>query len=328
MPHRASVYALDAWLLPPVVWGGFELQRSFGKSAAPDARLGESWEVSCVPGRESTIRGTKTTLSSEFAADAAHFLGTRPAPSGTFPLLVKLLSTSASLSVQVHPSDEQARRLEGVPIGKQEAWVVLAAGPSSEVLAGLRPGATASQLFEAALSGDGGRVRDLLVSHSVVPGDVVVVPPGCVHAPGADLVLYEVQQPVDLTYRIFDWGRAGLDGKPRPLQVEKARQVLNAAARARIKRQPAAQSPTSRREARERIIAAGPFVVERWSVTGSGRYPVSDVLLCTCVDGRGTVSARDDRAALTRGSSCVVPAAAGEVAIEGEGFELLVATRP
>jgi mannose-6-phosphate isomerase len=322
-----GVYPLDPWIPPPVIWGGSELQRAYGKNAPADARLGESWEVSCVADRESRIRGTDVTLASAFAADPGHFLGDDRGGSASFPLLVKLLATSAFLSVQVHPNDEQAARLEGSSNGKHEAWVVLHAVASAEVLAGLRPGATAEDLFEAAISGSGNRVRDLLLSHKVSEGDVVEVPPGCVHATGPGLVLYEVQQPVDLTYRIFDWGRTGLDGKPRPLHVDKARQVVDPAARPGIGRGRAERQAGDGSFKRLTLIASRPFAIERWNVTGHHRMPTADLLLVTCVDGRGTLVVGDDAIPLDRGQSCVVPAMTPEVAIDGSGLDLLVAAR-
>jgi mannose-6-phosphate isomerase len=321
-----SIYALEPWLLPPVVWGGTELQRRFGKKAAPEVRLGESWEVSCVPGRPSTIAGTSETLADAFTAHREHFVGPGADPEAPFPLLVKLLATAAPLSVQVHPDDAQARRLESGSVGKHEAWVVLAAGPRAEVRAGLRAGKSASDLFGAAAAGDASTVRDLLAAHHVVEGDVVEIPPGCVHAPGPDLVLYEVQQPADLTYRVFDWGRVGLDGRPRELHVEKARQVLDASARPVVTRAGAGRDDGDVPFTRTRLVATRPFVVERWSVSGAANVPTGRLLILTCTNGRGAIDAGGERVTLARGSSCVVPAAVLAVDLSGQDCAILVAT--
>jgi mannose-6-phosphate isomerase len=318
------LHALDPWILPPVVWGGGALQGSFGKPGAPGDKLGETWEVSCIPGRESRVAGSARTLAGEFDSDPARFLGPNAEAGSIFPLLVKLLATSAYLSVQVHPSDDQARRLEGARCGKHEAWVVLDAGPSSEVVAGLKRGSTASQLFEAAATGDPDRVRDHLASHAVRPGDVIEIPPGCVHAPGPGLVLYEVQQPIDLTYRIFDWGRLGLDGKPRTLHLERARQVLNAAARPLIRRAGSA-SAASGPLVRTRLVAARSFTLERWAASAASTTPVRQMLAITCIGGDGALRSGDETIALAKGRSCVVAAAAGDVTVDGAGLELLVA---
>jgi mannose-6-phosphate isomerase len=319
-----ALYALDPWLLPPVVWGGAELQKSFGKPAPRDARLGESWEVSCISGRESTLRGETATLAAAFEADPAHFLAGGGSAPAEFPLLVKLLSTSDVLSVQVHPNDEQAARLEGSPAGKHEAWVVLHADAGARVFAGLRPGATADALFDAAGSGNAARVLGILGLHEVAAGDVVEVPPGCVHAPGPGLVLYEVQQPVDLTYRIYDWGRLGLDGKPRPLHVDKARQVLDPAAQPRIARGLAGSAAGFERT---RLVSTRAFGVERWRCRGRQRAEAGELLLATCAGGIGALSAGGDRVDLDRGRSCVIPAATRSVDLEGEDLVLLVASR-
>jgi mannose-6-phosphate isomerase len=319
-----AVYALEPWLLPPVVWGSAELQRDWGKRAPADAKLGESWEASCVPGRDSIIEGEGAPLGAAVAANPAHFLGAGAAAS--FPLLVKLLATSTFLSVQVHPDDAQASRLEGSANGKHEAWVVLGAAPGAEVLAGLAPGATAEALFDAAVTGDAARVRDCLERHAVSAGDVVEVPPGCVHAPGPGLVLYEVQQPVDLTYRIFDWGRKGLDGKPRPLHVEKAREVLGEAVRPRIRRRGAA--PAARPFSCERLVETRAFALDRWNADGREEVPAGRLLLVTCVGGRGALSAGPDRVELAPGRTCAIPAATRSVLVEGRGLELLASFKP
>ena len=325
-PPRRALYALDPWMLPPVVWGSSELQTSFGKPGAPDAKLGESWEVSCIPGRESKIRGSTLTLAAAFAADPGHFLGGSVGPGEGFPLLVKLLATSTFLSVQVHPDDAQAARLDQSLAGKHEAWVVLHAAPGAEVCAGLRSGAAPDDLFEAAGAGDAARVRSLLASHPVAEGDVVEVPPGCVHAPGPGLVLYEVQQPVDLTYRIFDWGRTGLDGRPRQLHVEKARQVLDPRSQPKIRRP--AEGGDANRPLRDPLVATGAFELERWRASGTRRAEAGTLLLVTCAGGRGALAAGSERVALERGRTCVIPAGTSSVDLEGEGLDLLVASRP
>jgi mannose-6-phosphate isomerase len=322
--NESALYALEPWLLPPVIWGGFELQRDFGKSAPREARLGESWEASCVEGRESRIRGGGQSLRSAFEQDRDRFLARRGSPPEGFPLLVKLLSTSAFLSVQVHPNDAQASRLEGRPTGKHEAWVVLSAAPDARVLAGLRPGASVDSLFDAARSGDAARVLESLASHSVRTGDVVEIPPGCVHSPGPGLVLYEVQQPVDLTYRIFDWGRLGLDGKPRALHVDKAREVLDPQARPAIRRR-TGNDRAPRASSREELVRTRPFRVERWTARGELSVAIEDLVVATCVAGSGVVRAESSVQRVSKGESFVVPRAAANVLLEGDSLALLAA---
>ncbi len=140
-----------------------------------------------------------------------------------FPLLIKLLDCADWLSVQVHPDDGQAQRLEGDGVsGKTEAWHVIDAMPGAELIAGVLPGVSQPRLLEAL---DEGRVLDVVQRRVVSAGDTVYVPAGTIHALGPGLLVYEVQQTADLTYRIYDWDRPVIDG--RTLHVEKARKVVD-----------------------------------------------------------------------------------------------------
>jgi mannose-6-phosphate isomerase len=142
----------------------------------------------------------------------------RPSPSGAFPLLIKYLDATQPLSVQVHPDHATARRL-GVEGGKTECWYILAAEPHALIYLGLRPGVE-PETFAACAAGPG--VVELLASYEVEAGQFVFVPAGTVHAIGAGIALAEVQENCDVTFRLYDWGRVGLDGKPRPAHVEQA----------------------------------------------------------------------------------------------------------
>ncbi|HEY2252605.1 MAG TPA: type I phosphomannose isomerase catalytic subunit, partial [Planctomycetaceae bacterium] len=136
-----------------------------------------------------------------------------------FPLLIKFLDARDRLSVQVHPNDEQAHGIIPGERGKTEAWVILAAEKGSCVFAGLRPGLTETEL-RLALSQ--GAVEQCLHRHEVAEGDFLFIPAGTVHAIGEGILLAEVQQSSDLTFRLFDWDRLGSDGLPRELHVERS----------------------------------------------------------------------------------------------------------
>ena len=137
----------------------------------------------------------------------------RPAQAPRFPLLVKLLDPAGWLSVQVHPDDALAHRLGGPDaVGKAEAWYVIEADPDAELLVGVRPSVREADLREAMRRG--AATTDLLARQAVAAGDAVMIPPGTLHAVGPGVLLYEVQQPSDLTYRVDDWGRPATPDRP------------------------------------------------------------------------------------------------------------------
>jgi mannose-6-phosphate isomerase len=146
-------------------------------------------------------------------------LGRTPLARGRFPLLIKFLDAREALSLQVHPRPAAAGRHAEEAATKYEAWYVLDAAPGARLQIGAKPGVTPADVV-AALAG--GRLEDLLISRSAREGDCFYLPSGVPHALGAGLVVAEIQTPSDVTYRLYDWGRAGLDGRPRELHVEQA----------------------------------------------------------------------------------------------------------
>ena len=201
-------------------WGGDKLRTLYGK-AVPCVPAGESLECSCIPGLESRDE-TGTPLPELIARDGMRLVGRyadRP-----FPLLLKLLDAKDTLSVQVHPDDDYAAAHEG-KLGKTEAWLILHAEEGSELVYGLNPGVTTAQLKEACEQG--AAVEGLLRRVRVKPGDVCFIPAGCVHAICGGIVLYEIQQSSDVTYRFYDWDRTDDKGRKRPLHIEQALAVTD-----------------------------------------------------------------------------------------------------
>ena len=211
------------------VWGGRNLETWFGRRLPPGI-VAESWEISAHPSLPTRVdvgawRGR--TLPEVLAALGADLVGTnseRMLARGTFPLLVKLLDANRDLSVQVHPDDEYATAHEGGELGKTEMWYVLHARPGVELIYGLARGVT-RESFRAALRGN--RLETQLHHLPIAPGDSIFIPAGTVHALLAGVVVAEIQQNSDTTYRVYDWGRLGADGLPRPLHIEKALKVIN-----------------------------------------------------------------------------------------------------
>jgi mannose-6-phosphate isomerase len=207
-------------LLKEKVWGGARLAARLGLRPPFPGPLGESWELSDYPGEETAVRGGAldgVSLRAIMQQHGPEVLGrSRPSPDGRFPLLVKYLDAGDDLSVQIHPPDGP---LSPTGIGKTECWYVLDAAPGAKVICGLKPG-TRREQFEAE-AGDA-RVRAHLHEVPVRRGDFVFVPAGQTHAIRGGVVLCELQQTSDVTFRMYDWDRPGLDGKPRPLHLAEA----------------------------------------------------------------------------------------------------------
>lgn len=215
-------------VLKDYLWGGRNLERLYSRKLPPGI-VAESWDISAFPGAASRVENGYwkwRTLADAVADLGGHFLGTtvRERFNGHFPLLVKLLDANRDLSVQVHPDDVYAQLHENGAWGKSEMWYVLHAESGAELIAGLAPGVTRAG-FEAALAC--GQLEAQLLRIKVKSGDVLNIPSGTIHALLAGVVVAEIQQNSDTTYRIFDWNRTDADGMPRLLHIDKALDVTN-----------------------------------------------------------------------------------------------------
>lgn len=215
-------------LMAERVWGGNRLDRLFGKAIPKNQVIGESWEISDRPKEQTRVLGglyDGATLSELRMQAPEALLGPALAARkpAHFPLLIKYIDAGQDLSVQVHPDDEGAKRL-GIPDrGKTECWVVLHAEPGARIQRGLKPGITRTA-FEAALQE--GRIEETLHFFAPRAGNVVAIPPGMIHAIGAGVALAEIQQNSDVTFRVYDYNRKGLDGKPRALHVRESLETI------------------------------------------------------------------------------------------------------
>ena len=207
-------------ILKERVWGGHRLAQQYGKHAPPGQLIGESWEISDRPEGVSVI--TNGPLAGKdlgwlMEHHRVELLGRAEPGFSRFPILCKLLDANQKLSLQVHPPSSIAAQLGGEP--KTEMWFIAHAEPGAELYVGLRRGVTRA-LFERKIAD--GAVADCFHRLAVKSGDVMFLPSGRVHALGAGLVIFEIQQNSDTTYRVFDWNRVGLDGKPRDLHIEQS----------------------------------------------------------------------------------------------------------
>jgi mannose-6-phosphate isomerase len=199
------------------VWGGRELERLYRKPLPPGVPIGESWEISDRPGDVSVIANGPLAgkdLHWLMENHSGELLGKAGPQGGRFPLLIKILDAQDKLSLQVHPPPAKAAELGGEP--KTELWYVAEAAPGAELYVGLKRGVTRAE-FEQRIKA--GSVAECFHRVGVRQGDSMFLPSGRVHALGAGLVIFEVQQNSDTTYRVFDWNRLGLDGKPRELHI-------------------------------------------------------------------------------------------------------------
>ena len=233
-------------------------------------------------------------------------------PGRRFPILAKYIFTSDWLSVQVHPDDDYARMHEGGSVGKCEMWYIVHSDPGAQILLGLKPGVTKEQLKEAAKRGQS---KELLNGFHPRNGEAIFAPPGAVHALGPGLVLFEVEENCDLTYRLDDFGRMGLDGKPRPLHWEKGLDVIrtdlpNYRDLPRLEfREPYGS--------RRYVVACRFFAVEELHLKRLAAFESSPerVEALSVLEGEGRVENRAGWLGFRRGDTWLIPPAAGEYRI-------------
>ncbi len=286
------------------LWGGRRLQTALGKPLAEGADWAESWEIVDRGAEQSIVENgplAGTKLGDLVSRYGEELLG-RHHPQTRFPLLFKFLDANQTLSVQVHPDDRYAAKLEPPDLGKTEAWVVLEALPGSRIYAGLRPGVGREQLVEAIRAG---RCGECLASFEPAVGDCVYLPAGTVHALGAGLLVAEIQQSSDVTYRIFDWNRVGVDGRPRLLHIEQALEAIDFEQSAAVP-----QRPRSIGLGVLRLVECDKFVLDRWEMSsamvagGDDRCHILAIL-------EGEIRVSDDGPWLGRGGTILLPASLG-----------------
>jgi len=302
------------------VWGGRALER-FGL-ALPEGVIGEGWMIGDHP--NGTTRATGGELDGLGLDEireryGREFFGTRgyAGEGGRFPLLIKLLDCNDDLSVQVHPSDSYP----GLPageLGKTEMWYVLDAAPGAKIIYGLKDGIGREEL-QAAI--DEGRIMDSLQEVPVEAGDAFYIPAGTVHALCAGVLVAEIQQNSDTTYRLYDYNRPGLDGKLRELHIEDSLNVIaySGAGATRIKT--AGSKPGEWVE-----LAKSPyFTVHKGIVDGEERLSTSpeSFVILVIADGTGTLGWADGSQEVKAGECFLLPANLGAYRLEGNGLTVL-----
>lgn len=295
-------------LLKRLRWGGRRLGDVLGKPIGAEADYAESWEL-CDHGDDQTLVADGAlagwSLGRLVRERPVELLG-RHAGARQFPLLIKFLDAHDRLSVQVHPDDEQASRLDAGDRGKTEAWVILAADAGSCLFAGLKRETTAGALRRALQQGS---VETCLNRIEVAAGDCLFIPAGTVHAIGEGILLAEVQQASDVTFRLFDWNRVGGDGRPRTLHVDESLACIDFARGPVGVVQPVARHQDD--GLLESLVACPFFSIRRHTI--SRPLAIADDGRCRILIGLGGAAdctGGGERQSLRVGQTVLIPAAA------------------
>ena len=314
---KGSLYPLTFLpILKDRVWGGRRLHELYRKQLPPAIPVGESWEISDRLGDISIV------ANGAFAGKDLHWLiehlgedllNGAKLQDGRFPLLIKILDASDKLSLQVHPPASKAQLLGGEP--KTELWYIAEAQPGAELYVGLRHGCTREQFTQKLADGS---VADCFHRLSVKTGDAMFLPSGRVHALGAGMVIFEIQQNSDTTYRVFDWLRAGLDGKPRELHVNQSLESIDF-----LDFEPAPLRPTGLRgsKAVRSLLRDQLFSVDLAVLRATEALPLSSGIMRIVGVVRGELVVRyaSGNLNLSAGQFCLIPARLVEVSLEGVG---------
>jgi mannose-6-phosphate isomerase len=299
------------------VWGGRSLERLYHKALPADLVIGESWEITDRPEGVSEIAQgplAGKTLRWVMEHHERDLLGeARPTPEGRFPLLIKILDAREKLSLQVHPPAALAASLGGEP--KTEMWYVTEADPGAELFVGLKPGITRGQFEDALRSG---RAAECVHRVPVQADDVMFLPSGRLHAIGAGLVIFEIQQNSDTTYRVFDWNRVDRDGKARELHIEKSLACIDfndvepALISSRMSRNPTV--------ATRYLVENDLFIVNACRVKRGQSFHLrsASFQILAVIRGRLRVSHGEHVVFLEPGGFVLVPAALGRVSLQAE----------
>lgn len=318
-------------VLKDYIWGGRNLAEKLGRAIPADMPIvAESWEIAGHKDGTSRVANGAfaglllTELHEKLGLD---LIGSRSAwaqERGKFPLLIKILDANHELSVQVHPKDDYALAHEGNELGKTEMWVIVHAEPDAKIILGVKEGTT-QEAFRQAIAA--GNLEAYLHFLPVETGDFVCVPAGSVHAILDGIMIAEIQQNSNTTYRVYDWNRMGKDGQPRPLHVDKALDVINFE-----QVEPSICPPTVVAEGdgvvREVLCTNDYFTVERVTMeagaTFDGVCDGSSFEIWGAINGNAAVTGNGTTVELETITFSLLPAALGQFSVRGgEGAVLL-----
>ena len=311
-------------ILKTIVWGGEKIAPYKGIET-DQKHIGESWELSGVAGNESVVaegplKGkTIVQLVKEYKGELVgkHVYENT---GDEFPLLIKFIDALSDLSIQVHPNDELAAKRHNGSKGKTEMWYVVDAEPGAHLLAGLTEHITPEEY--AARVADGS-ITDVLARHEVHPGDVFFLPAGRIHAICGGCFIAEIQQTSDITYRIYDYGRLGLDGKPREVHTELAKEAIDYKVYDNYRTE---YSPVKDEEVE--LVSCKYFTTSLYDLTLPYAKDLSELdsfLVVMCLSGHGTLEVDGEEVSVHQGETVLVPASADDICFVPEegGMKLL-----
>lgn len=321
MKHTLYPFQLSAITKSPI-WGGDRLCREYGKSSSA-ATVGESWELTVR--REEVSRVQNGLYAGEGLDTLIKRFGKDVTGGGfgaeDFPLLIKLIDAGDRLSVQVHPDDSYAARVEN-DRGKTEMWYIVDAEEDAEIICGLADGVDDEAFAKAVAEG---RLETALKHQPVKAGEVYFIPAGLAHAIGRGILIAEIQQNCDLTYRVYDYDRRDANGNLRELHIQKAIEVTRPFSLEEIDAIRYSNAKKDERNDPELLAACDFFRVNRLELHGEcrsiGRRGVMQHLLC--LTGGMSLSYSGERYSLQKGDSWLLPAALDGVCLEGTGSLLL-----
>ena len=295
-----------------MIWGGGKLGTVYGKPI-PSDRTGESWEAAEHKNGCSLVDGGKYDgMKITEALSDMDGMGSLNAGAEKFPLLIKFIDANDKLSVQVHPDDAYAAELEQGELGKTEMLYILDAAPGAQLIYGFDRDVTREE-YAAAIKE--GRLNELLNFVDARKGDVFFIPAGRVHAICDGLLIAEIQQNSDTTYRLFDWNRVDKNGNPRQLHIEKGVKVSDvASSKGKERTEPLEYAAGGAKISM--LAMCRYFAAERMSVNGEARFECGSGSFCifTVLDGEGAIAGSAAKA----GDSFIMPAGFGEYAVSGE----------
>lgn len=296
------------------IWGGRNFEK-LGKQL-PEGIVAESWEVSCHKNGTSIVANGEfmgITLPNLIRLLGRDLIGTELPEKDVekFPLLVKFIDADKNLSVQVHPDDSYARINENGEYGKNEMWYIIASKPGAKLVYDVRPGTTREAFAQAVKDN---KVEDCLKSIEVFPGDTINIPSGLIHAIGQGIMLAEVQQNSDTTYRVYDYGRTD-----RPIHIEKALDVIDFNSEGRKEKYEGLELDLGNGSSKKHIIASNYFSVEVYNIDGNvTEYATGEkFFIYTVFEGSGSLSWDYRSLDIKAGESFLIPAALGKYTLTG-----------